>query len=72
MKCKITFELSSEAAHQAALNAGAADDESASLIAMGIQRKSRVKMVVKEVQQYGILSAQQRAGYNVVEIETAQ
>ena len=66
---KVTFEMSMSAAIQAALNAGAANDEEASLDAMGIQRRSKFKKVLKKGNQYQELINQQRAGYRVIKIE---
>ena len=68
---KVTFELSKEAAITAALNAGARSDEDAELSAMGIQRMSTVKLLIKPGNQYQQLMAQQSHGYVVVGIEAA-
>lgn len=69
MALKITFELSQDAATQAALNAGCETDRDAELCAMGIIRRSKIKKIVTDSNQYEELMAQQNAGYNIVAIE---
>ncbi len=71
MSLKITFELSEDAAFTAALNAGAPDDDSAELSALGIQRRSRFKQIIKGTNQYEQLKDYQSNGYHIVEIEVA-
>jgi hypothetical protein len=68
---KFTFELTREAAINAALNAGAPNDESAELFATGIQRRSVFKQNISDKNQYAELKKYQRHGYHVIKVEVA-
>jgi len=65
---KITFELTEEAAIESAIKSGSPIEE-AKLFAMGIQRQSRFKQVVKSKNQYQVLNSYQNNGYKVIGIE---
>ena len=66
---RITYELSEAAAHQAALNAGCPDDETAKLTAIGIRDRSKFKQLLSPRSAQHI--RYQQNGYIVVDIEVA-
>ena len=66
---KITYELSENAAHQSALNAGCTDDKTAKLTAIGIRERSRFKQILKPNSTQHL--RYQQNGYVVVDIEVA-